>query len=160
MNAEAISLLAIAVSLLSALIAKSSLSEAKEARTENTNYKLLNRKTELSLLLSDVRLKGTEVRFLALDCLDVVVEKGLPRTDDGGRQFNLILESLNSIETLRKEIEALKTNLDHDSQPDPVELELLFTRFGGEIRELENQNVILKRIHQWAKEVTGPRDSR
>lgn len=156
MNAEKISLFSIVVSLLSALFAARSLREAKEARAGNAYYRLLNRKTELLILLSDVLLKATEVRFLAFDCLDIITEKNLPKTDDGARQFNLILDRLNSTESIKKEIEVKKKELNQDSRLKPAELEGLFVQFGGEIRELENQNVVLKRIHKWAKESAGP----
>src|ERR1039457_707532 len=152
MNAEKISLFSIVVSLLSALIAAWSLREAREARAENAYYRLLNRKTELLILLSDVLLKATEVRFLAFDCLDIIMEKDLPKTDDGARYSILILERLDSTEALKKEVEVKKNELDQDLRLEPLELEKFFARFGGEIRELENQNVVLNRIHHWAKE--------
>lgn len=150
-----ISLIAITVSLLSVLIAACSLREAKTARAETTEYKLLNRKTELSVLLSDVHLKATEVRILALDCLDKIMDKNLVENNEGHTAC-LTLDSVNYAEALHKAIDALKLELNQVVKIDVIWLEKLHAEYGGYLRELDKQKMILGRVDKWAKEKSEP----
>lgn len=156
MTAESISQLALLTSLVSALIAAWSLRDSKEARAENRKFRLLNRKTELLILLSDVQLKATETRFLAFDCLDVAMSKDLFKSDEGAPKFDAILEGINITEAIKKEIDTKKAELDNTNVVEAGILERLFAEYSGKIREMENQAIVLKRIDEWARGASPP----
>jgi hypothetical protein len=147
--------IAITVSLLSALIAAWSLRESKIARAENSLHKLLNRKIELSVLLSDVQLKATEIRMLALDCLGKMMDKQLIE-DRTQSSFTTALDSVNHIEELKSGIDILKLEIDESVTIGVVRLEQLHAEYAGHLRELEKQKLMLGRVERWAEESPEP----
>ena len=156
MTANDISLLSVAVSLLSALFAAWSVRETIDARKEATTHKYINRKTELSVLLSDVMIKGLQLRHLTIECLNLAKDKDIANKNDGMLRIDTVMANIDDVDSMTKEIKQLKENLLNEQPDDLQGLELLFSQFYEKMKYWENEVDLCKRVHERLKALPAP----
>lgn len=156
MTPNDISLLAVAVSLLSVLFAERSLREAKEARSEIRKHKRLNRMTELSALLSDVLVIALQLRYLATECFSLANDKDLASRDDVAPRLKTLTDKTSAVNATIGKIKELKQKLNSDLTIDLQQIEEMFSAFYEKMKLLENDLETCRRDHEWLKGLPAP----
>ena len=144
------------VSLLSVLFAAWSVREAIAARKEARKHKYISRKTELSILLSDVMIKGLQLRHLAIECFSLANDKDIAHQNDVALQLGPVMANIDDVDSMTKEIKQLKESLSNEQSVDLQWLEVLFSQFYEKMKNWENEVDLCKRVHEWLKGFPAP----
>jgi hypothetical protein len=151
MTSEQLSLLSLAAALLSVLFASWSLREARAARNEGKRNKSLLRRTEVLSLMSDLSIKGFELRQAALVCCDEINMRGLATRDDIEHKIGFILEQINDYDRITKKNNEIKEGLLCNDDSDLQNLELVYTETYDYLKKWEKNLKICNEILKWFK---------
>ena len=156
MTAEQISLLAISVALLSALVAAWSLREAKEARVENRTIKINFRKTDLLASLTDTTNKGYQLLYEIHECFENIAEKSIKNNEGIKQDIDFLVKKKNDVSEKIKGFDDLKQEFIKDKSYDSHEIEANISVSYAQFKAWENDIELTKKALRKIKKITPP----
>ena len=149
-------MLAIAVSLLSALIAAWSLSESKTARSENHKLTISFRKTETLALLIDATNKGYQVLTEIHDCFEIAKCSGIENIPEIKNDIKDLFARKDMIFKKIKDLDSNKRKHMKTDFFDINEIEGMKSVSYAQLKAWENDIEYIKKIRDKFSNTTPP----
>jgi len=145
MTSNEIALLAVAVSLISALF-------AYQSKLDTKSQKYISRRTEFFVLLTDIALKGVQLKSIATDSIFVAMEKNIESDLDVSNRLGLLLDKINNMTALANEISQIKNEFQNKRDGDLHRIEELYADYYEKMKNLDNEVEACQKVHDWIKE--------